>query len=649
MNVITYADWYEQPGNDVYRGRYQEVYTNFDANEPPLRPGELLNRTISADAKWAFVALSSTGTVSVYHRIRCMPALPMVDRGPQDDLNVALLGDVSDFGTPFVVFPEDAFHRTAVLDRILAPASITARIALHPGEAQTTVDPAVGDAELRPVRTRFFMWIPMCVVGQILRATSQGPLWPRDLWSQIAAPLLQDEVLGPQCVPFLDWCRAAYSGGIGGDNPVRSAAPTAIVPTGRLAEFRLQVLRIDLPDRYTPRLPPPPPPPPAPVQQLDADQLEAVLNRAGAAQEPAVTTPSGRWPEGIDRLYLLCGVNEDEYLPPVWHALARDGNKKYRLNLQFFLERPDDRLGPVGRAAVKTYITSMLAGDLGNLRFTGESVDLISSGLSIFAVSFPTQDSVACLRRAVELYDQQMMDVQHLSLQEGTTLRDDQKHRLPTTWHGLKKVVFVYVRLLTMVLGIEHPLTRALIPVATVLSDEYDDQLITYFNNSVHRCGGLLREIQIGVYHWITDTFEGRHVEVPQFTEPFRLIRYNRWDPPPIPGVTGQPPNPPNASGTGTPRNAARTAPTNRVVAVRGHLDRTLIPHISNFQPKTYIGAHGLPPNNDKGTAFCLFYHCVEHCVSDCQRSEDHRKHNKAESQRLADYLKTAITALSGT
>lgn len=657
MNTTTYAQWYDLPDTDLYRGRYEEVFRSFNANDPVLiQPGALFDlATVEADAKWAFAALNALGEIHVYHRARRLVAFPLMDPDPQDNLNVALLDDVAEFGT-YVEFPADAFWRTAPLDRILSPAATSARIALRPADLQTTVEAEVANADLLAVRTRFFMWIPPCIVGQVLRAAEQPEgLNPRDLWLHIAAPLFLDEVLGPQCVPFIDWCRAAYSGGTLAVNPVKSQHPTAVRPRGRLAETRSQLLRSDLPDRYLLPRPPPPPPPLAPMYALpplDAEQVEAAVVRANE-RVPAVTTPSKRWSEGIDLLYLLCGVAEDEHLPPVWTAMAKEGQRKDRITLQFHLNRDDERLGPSGRSGQTTYITSTLSGELGGLRFVGETVNQYKAGLSIFLVSFPTHAAVACLRQAVDLFDQQMNNVQSLTLSEVTTLRDDQTFKLPSTFNGVKKVVYVYHRLLSVLLGFEHPITRAFVPFVAELDEDEGDQLAEYFNNNVHRCGGLLREIQISMYHWLVPTLKGRLAVIPNFLEPLALIAHYRWPPPSIPGVTGQPttkgsPAPAAAGSTSAGKGVATRAGSNtRVIANPAYLDHTLVPKIPNFQPKTYIETHGLPPLNDKNTSFCLFYHCIEFCVSDCQRKEDHRKHTKAESAKLAAYLKPAMDTIT--
>jgi hypothetical protein len=272
------------------------------------------------------------------------------------------------------------------------------------------------------------------------------------------------------CAPFIDWCRIAYTGGALALNPLHSPIPTPIVPLQRLDAERYAILRRDLPQRYQPAQPPPPPMPLPPlppqmalgplvavIQEFRADYVGG-LELAAARDEArrnkvSITTPDSRWAASIKYILRLCNVDTAEALPPIWHTMANQGHKQDRRNLQFALNQLEPLLGPSGMNGDPVNVSAQLATDIGGLQFIGDTADSVGVGLSIFMVSYPTVESVAYLRKAVDIYDQQMSSAQALTLQEAEKIRNDQKFQLPTTYQGVKQVCWVYHRLLAVVLG----------------------------------------------------------------------------------------------------------------------------------------------------------------------------------------------------
>jgi hypothetical protein len=160
----------------------------------------------------------------------------------------------------------------------------------------------------------------------------------------------------------------------------------------------------------------------------------------------------------------LCNVDDEVFLPAVWQDLASHGSKSDRRTLQFHMDLEYPDLGDSGKLGALVSVSAALAQDLVNFRFIGPSPDYIGTGLSIFMVSYPTTDAVAALRDSVALYDQQVDSVQAVTVVEADKMRDDQKFRYPSTYLGLKQVLWSYHRLLAVVIGFNHPITQAFGP-----------------------------------------------------------------------------------------------------------------------------------------------------------------------------------------
>jgi hypothetical protein len=656
MNTTKYYEWYHSPGVDMYNGHYGEIFNLFVSDPPAREPNALLAAmATNADTHLAFVHLDPTGHVNVVHRVRRhTPRNGMTDI--QDNLDVAILGDVSQSGATYVTLPHTAFHRTNVLDRIPAPDAIADLIAAQPAATQVALPADSAAVTGPPVRSRFCMLIPPSETGSIIYAASSPEgLNPRDLWVNIGAPLYQDNTTRLSCAPFIDWCRMAYAGGITAQNPLQSPIPSPIVPQRRLDDERIALLRQDLPDRFRLPLPPLPPVATAPinfepiVEALQEwrtdyiDRMDAAATREEArrsqAAAAATTTPAGRWGDSLRRLTRLCNRPESTspdpvQLPPMWVDMATKGHRVDRGTIQAHLNQVELHSGPGGLSGDLINVPVPLATDLGQLRFIGESPDVYGVGLSIFLVSYPTVQSVTCLRRSVELYDQQMQSSQPLTLTESGQVRDSQKFELPTTYRGVRQVCLVYHCLLVVTLGEEHPVTGHFGLFIQEFSDLIDI-LSPYLDGQVTRCAGILRQIQLQMYHCLRDVLRGRHAALPEFSSMLMDIKLNRWVVPTIPNVTD-----PVLPGAHDRNGTAPAAAASVVVyAPLSDLDRVLVPEIPNFNPTAFTKIHGKSPPNDQGVSMCLKYHVKGRCDTACHRGRDHRKHTKIESTRLAAYL----------
>jgi hypothetical protein len=482
--VTSYVQWYAEPGRDMYPQGYGELFAPFDAHITIVSPSELLTDVAtSEDTNLAFVQLDMEGFVRVFHRIR---RIDPIMGGPQDAYSgrtVALVGDVSSMGVIYCGVPPAAFHRTAVVDQVATTTAIGALIQTQPG-GQVIIT-AYRDLGLEypasPVRSRYWMLIPPRLVSEILRASSQPEgLTPRDLWENVVAPLLEEEdPIRASMAPCIEWCRLAYAGGIGGANPLSSAAPPPLHFGGRLEQSRCRSLAQDLPARFGQA-----PLPAAAAAPLPGPQAAAVVTLSPEALTPLVQVlqtynqdylarmdaaatveaerraqederraqekvklPSSRWGKTLPTLMKLCNVDDEVFLPAVWQDLASHGSKSDRRTLQFHMDLEYPDLGESGKLGALVSISAALAQDLVNFRFIGHTPDVIGVGLSIFMVSYPTTDAVAALRDSVALYNQQVDGVQAVTVAETDKMREDQKFRYPTTYLGVKQVLWSYHRL----------------------------------------------------------------------------------------------------------------------------------------------------------------------------------------------------------
>jgi hypothetical protein len=119
----------------------------------------------------------------------------------------------------------------------------------------------------------------------------------------------------------------------------------------------------------------------------------------------------------------LCNVDDEVYLPDVWHDFANHGAKSDRRTLQYHMDLENPRIGTSGQLGALVGVSAALAQDLVNFRFIGPTAEYIGIGLSIFMVSYPTTGAIAALRESVALYDQQVDSVQSITVEEADGIR----------------------------------------------------------------------------------------------------------------------------------------------------------------------------------------------------------------------------------
>jgi hypothetical protein len=656
--AANYADWYALPANDAFQGDYAAVFNLFDGAHAAPPPAELLTHVSTGnDGKYAFVLLGLNARIYVAHRLARFRDIAGAAHA-QNDAVLATLGDVNRVGADTIVFAGTLLHRTAVLPNTRTAESIDAAILADPNTLQVDeMDPADPDADIAAARSRPAMLIPPHLVGHVLAATqAPGGLTPRALWTQIARPLLDDAVKGAMCTPFIDWCRVAYSGGVGAANPVAVAIPANL----RLDDHALESARWDILSRDLPARAGPAPAPPLNmvgiVAELGGMRADAAIRaqeatQRAAQQAAASILPSKRWGASVSTLLAICQVDDENGLPDVWLEMAKTTVKIDCTTVQTFLNRDIPGLGPSSRSYASATCSSELAKKIGSLALQSSGMDDLDAPLSIFCVSYPTQHSTYETSKAAGHYSQLVQSAAGLTLIDSVTLTASQEFLLPVNLMQVKRVSWAYHRLLAVLLGTEHVVTVAFGAFVGAL-DERENTLSDIFSN-VFVCSSLLRFVQLRMQKWAQRQLSNplNHVPAPDFAVVFDEIDEQRWIPPSLPpkytaryDTATQAPVSAAAPVVALP--AAAVAPQGTAAPLAGSfnvknefLDRERVPVQRHFATKRHRDAHGPPPANSKGREMCLLFHVRASCFHECPRAQDHYRHSPEESLRLAAYL----------
>lgn len=664
--MASYPAWYAQPEQDPYHGAYTDACLAYDPTIPAApSPANMLTRASTGpDLKAVFILLGTDHRLHVLHRVvRQVPALGMAP-SLFDNTTIATFDDLTAVGPTTVTVPADLFTRTPVL-QVRTAAVITTALAADPAAHQ--LNPAVGadPADLTDVRTRGGMLVPPAYASQVLAAVSApGGLTPRGLWVDVIAHLLNTAGHEAQCASFVDWSRVAVSQGVEAANPLSRAIPVPVVPDLALAATRFELLRRDLPQRFgVPAADLQPV-----VQQLgalraDTAAREVARETARVAREAAkkadAELPTLRWRAPTTQLMNLCQVNDESLLPDVWKDMARAGIKQDRQTIQYHLR---GRTGEASSRSSRVPIVSPeLAREMGALNFEPTSRDDLKSGLSIFSVCHPDQDSARIVSEMAGHYDSQMNGVTGLTLTEQITLKAAQELKLPTKFLQVRLIMAAYHTLLETALGVTHDLV---IGYGACLDRMGTMELVLdhLLDGNVVACAGFLRFFHLKFSIWFAlQVPSDAAIPIPAFGEILDRIEEQTWVPVPLPVAYLKPAAPqpgrqapplPVPGPTGTPTPPKRGF----FKAPAAQLDATAMKPRPSFNINAHLTAHGPPPLNDAGGLMCLSFHFRGGCRHECERGsssgpkDDHKRHNASETQRLVAYLNLAgpNTALGG-
>ena len=657
----TYAEWYNHPDNDPYHGDYSTLFPVYAL--PGLQGTTDLRITNSitcgTDAKTAFLFLGDDGTLHLLHRVRRFtPALGM-PAAVYDNHDFATFDDTTLTGPTTVELPAGFFHALPNAIAVLTSAAVSLQIADDPDSPQHTPEPMQQAAlqaagSVTNVRVRKAMAIPPDITGAVLASiTSPQGLTPRTLWQTFIAPILLDPARTVTCTPFIDWSRVAYAAAAGVANPLAFPIPAPRHLAPPLGHERLRILRADLS-----------PPAGVPAPGLATLVAELALSRREAAdrdttrrlqdqqQKVAASLPTKRWGTGLSRLLRLCQCNGELDLPTVWLDMAQNGVKADITTVRSHLHLPQPDLGPGGISQPPVCTTEM-AKALGRLEFQTHP-DAIESGIHIFGICHPTQDSITKANDIAGIFAEQILGITGLSVAENLNLKKAQDLLLPVSLLELKYVLFGYHRFLAVILGPYHPVVVALGALTHRLqANEMTHHL--FFQNKLHLCASFLRFVQLRMYYWIElQLASDIPIPPPVFASVLDDIVLDCWKPPSLPAAYLAKPTPPPrqsyAAAAASPPLPAlgvlvQPNPSDAYFDVAPNLHDSALQLPPRFNPRQFIRTHGPPPSNSTNNPMCLNYHVKHRCRFDCDRLGDHRQHTPVETARLNAYLTSPAVA----
>jgi hypothetical protein len=360
---------------------------------------------------------------------------------------IGLMDEVGDFGANLGAI-DGEFFEELVMDSVPLAQAVAVALAATPSGHQLAV---AADKEATRLTVQFGVMVPPPLVPELLRLLARGPVFPRALWA-LAQHIMDRPSLLASCSPFIDWCRVAVAMGVDEDNPLQSilGSPQPVAHNEALGRARAAVRDLAMA---------------ASVLQPIVDAMIALGNASrerNAAKEDLwyaeaqeKVAPSTIWESGIGSLWHICQVRDDAGLPAIWARLAKVGLKHGRRVLAAAASEPPNSplysLPTVGRPV----ISPELARSVVALQFCDGHNDL-EGCLSIFAVLYPSQDSVTAANKQNGLYDQQANGA---TAPTRSDLLDGKKSRslkLPMDWFQLRQVFGAYHRLLQILLGEDH-------------------------------------------------------------------------------------------------------------------------------------------------------------------------------------------------
>ena len=658
MASPSYLAWYGLPEQDPYGGQYTEVCAIMSPVPGTMAPADLWTYFTSGgqDTKAAFLFLGSDDKLCMLHRLQLLApvfGVPSV----YDGGTFATYGDVTMMGATTVMVPAELFHITPHPLPIRLLEDIDAALLAAPGVHQ--LDPlAAGNPAAEEVLTRCGMFIPPAYIPDVLQAiSSPGGLTPRGLWEGVIARIRNEAGQTIACQSFVDWARVVLSHGVGAANLLRQPAFLPVHPDALLGKARADILRRDLPHRFaapaadfTPM-----------VQELGALRAEAAHRALTAATAEATKAaanklPTKRWHDATHRLLNLCQVDSETDLPRVWSAMVEAGPKMDRVTIQYHL-RLHATAGNA-RSEQVPVCTQHLAKELGGLVFAPVHRDDLKSGMSIFTVCHPDQESSRRANEVAGYYDSQVNGTTGITIAEDISLKAAQEFNLPSKLLQVKRVCWAYQRLLAVHMGDDH---GVVLQFARFLDrmDRMEVHLDALLDGNTPKCAGFLRFVHVKMYIWFrAQEGTGTHVPPPAFEELLDKIEEDTWIPatlPPeylitTPRTTGGPTHgPPIAPSSVLPptQTGGLTSGIGYARAPAGNLD-PLVKARPNFNVRSHVSSHGPPPNNDSGGPMCLSYHVRGGCRLECERGtssgakNDHKRHSAGETQRLIAYLDKA-------
>lgn len=668
----SYAERYDDPSQDPFKGEYRGVLEAFAARTTRERatiPSELLARVSST------VEVQPHAYLMLHHFEPDEPYVTLLHRPfnitpllgqDQTEQTYCFLGDVSEMIPPQVAyFPADAFE---LCGNVRVPTEDVLDGAI------TKENPICGpydedEVGTEVIQVRQLMYLPPRFVSIAL---AHPRLTTYEAWNIIGGAVRDDAEDNDTASviedyrPLLNWLRVACTYHVKNGSSVLANArdePLAF-PVHLDNALRLKiktVLRNDLPGYGAT-------PPTSEMATVSA--INALTSRITEANDAAVVreqrakekTPNDYFGEGVVVLQRICHVGTSAELPRLWHALAASTKRNERIVIEEHFRATADDLSLV---PFVPHISPAFAKKIVTLSFAHHDIDDLEEGIHPFLATFKDQRARADANRVSSLYDDVMLGA-GAPLADLAALRAAERVGVPLDLISVGYTYQGFRIVLHTLLGARHSFTLAYDSfVAAFMREQH---YIATVLPSMATPGQLVRHTQIRVSDWFSkQVLLPERVPSPDFQDMLTKIRYQEtWAPRMPSAYQYQVPSSnlapaatvivPPAPVVPPARTPAPTAPTtvNPVGSTAGrgtrisnpsyHADfaeyKALSISLKSVRDKAQAANKPIPKNHS-GTEHCLSFHVSGFCWDNCSRKEDHRTHKAAEHKALVEWCKT--------
>ena len=496
-------------------------------------------------------------------------------------------------------------------------------------------DDAEEDTYMTLQGTRAGMYVPTPFVADLV--LNDRRITVRDALVRTNTILEADGQSASDYEVFTSWLLLAYTEG-GRGHIHRSAPPSTPIYEGELIDRLEALVRQDLPDWKIAT-----PPPAAPPTTATPVPPPAPAVATAEQKEKAPKLPSECWPEAIDILMAVMGVDDEEDLAEVHHRMANCAKASERRTvLKNMLRREAQRLGYDSVTATKELWESIAEFEYASSR----GIDCLTHGVHPAMVAY-TSDQAEIVKE--ERAKRALMRDGDLTATELDALQKSAKVALPQTETQLRRMLEAFKVLLNILHGeddlttyYQNKVIRNIHPILKALAAYSRDP--KYKEQNVY--AGYIRSLQRMFFQYYESmTFDNGTTRLPPFNALLESMQIQTWVPPSLPqdylSTEVDPAKKGGGGGGKDPKNPGarvrNTSPHASLIALGKRMGQNITHFLIKLSPGN--GARTQVPKLEDGTEHCLTWQCKGSCMKGCERAAGHRVLTNTELETLATFL----------